>query len=272
MSPRNRGRSGFTLIELLVVIAIIAILIGLLLPAVQKVREAAARMSCTNNLKQLGIAVHSYHDANNAFPGYPYGASWIRQTLPYVEADNAAKAGGSQYVFKFLQCPSDANNTGTAYGGSWGVTSYLCNTGRAYSDYARGGDTGVMGLYPGAKVTLTGIPDGTSNTLAIGERPPQNSLYYGWWAYPDFDSYMWTINDSSSPSTTGSSGKCVFPAYFSPGKFTNDCDVNHFWSGHTGGGNFAFCDGSVRFVSYSNGTTVLPQLATRAGGEVLPNY
>src|SRR6266849_5754579 len=121
---RRQHRRGFTLIELLVVIAIIGILIALLLPAVQKVREAAARMQCSNNLKQLELGLHNFHDANKRFPG-GYGSNmvaWTTQVLPYIEQDNLLKqaqqpfTGGTIYqnpvwgvqVILF-QFPSDPN-------------------------------------------------------------------------------------------------------------------------------------------------------------------
>ncbi|MCI0462748.1 MAG: DUF1559 domain-containing protein [Gemmataceae bacterium] len=131
---RISHRSGFTLIELLVVIAIIAVLIGLLLPAVQKVREAANRMSCQNNLKQLGLALHDFHDVNNSFPPARIddGATWATHILPFIEQDNMHRAfdylkpwpdqpnkAALQVPVKTFICPSRRSPM-LSVGGDWG--------------------------------------------------------------------------------------------------------------------------------------------------------
>jgi len=310
---RGEFRSAFTLIELLVVIAIIAILIGLLLPAVQKVREAAARTQCMNNLKQQGLALHNYHDVNEylpqgqrpwANPGVttaPYEGSWtwMAYILPFVEQDNLARqaktfatGGGSNYYswynpacpvkIKTYICPADPRGGLVFAGASSGIqdqalTTYLGNSGTTATAF-----DGV--LYMGSKVKLVHITDGTSNTLLVGERPPNSNLEFGWqFAAYGYDGQgngdcVMTSNDiaianyfianySSSPNLP-----CDKPAAqkigLQPGNPLIGCDAAHYWSYHPGGAQFLMGDGSVRMITYSN-NNLLPALSTRMGGEVV---
>jgi prepilin-type N-terminal cleavage/methylation domain-containing protein/prepilin-type processing-associated H-X9-DG protein len=208
MSHAGR-RPGFTLIELLVVIAIIAVLIGLLLPAVQKVRDVANRIYCTSGLKQIGLALHHYHDTQGTFPPaiaehlrgdrFPW-VSWLARILPYVEQPalyaNMVAAFQSQghhpdpfwnpphqgfsTVLPLYRCPSDARQyAATAVadpGGTFTVafTGYLGVSGRNLRSL-----DGV--LHWNSRVALRDITDGASNTVVAGERPPSWDLVFGWW-------------------------------------------------------------------------------------------
>jgi prepilin-type N-terminal cleavage/methylation domain-containing protein/prepilin-type processing-associated H-X9-DG protein len=316
--PPFHRRSAFTLIELLVVIAIIAILIGLLLPAVQKVREAAARMKCSNNLKQIGIAAHSYHDAYGRLPeAYTAanGLSWHVNILPYIEQDNlyrlfdlvspsinhtAANRNNPHGLRKIAtyQCPScplteqafgAPNNTnGTSdlippttgqpaaiahYYGVNGPRGTNPSTGTAYATGTalhEGVPAATSGLFQrDAKVTMTSIPDGTSNTLMVAEMawvsPTYGTRYRSW--VRGGEEYAGIV--TGRPSFVVSGRNVTNPIN---GIFTANLIVPYndmpFGSMHTGGMNAGFGDGSVRFLRQSISMAEYRALASRDGGEI----
>jgi prepilin-type processing-associated H-X9-DG protein len=287
------------LIELLVVIALVAILAGLLLAAVQKVRAAADWAACQNNMRQLGLALHMAHGSDGGFPAgtkparqtepYPL-LHWHAELLPYLEQGALWEAVIAGYqvpprsgrpthptratVISLFTCPSDARGRVAwlvpRYGRAFRValTSYLVNYGTDYRTR-----NGV--LYYDSRVGITDVSDGTSQTILVGERPSSADLVYGWW-----HSGIGQALTGSLDSTLGArelNGVRRIPGYaqcergpyhFRPGRIDDYCSAYHFWSLHPGGANFLFADGSVRFLRY-DADPILPALATRAGGEAV---
>ena len=296
-----RSRAAFTLIELLVVIAIIAILIGLLLPAVQKVREAANRAACSNNLKQIGLALHNYHDHAGSFPpGYQCprpqtdpnytapGWGWAALLLPDLEQDTLSRTiafnlpieapvndAARTAVLKLFVCPSDtstgvftiydkngiplAQAATNSYAGSFGVGVDL--------DEELDQHNGIFSR--NNPVRLTDIPDGTSNTIAVGERA---SL---------FTQTAWAgaVNNGTTRVTPGAPTRNTTAVEESPTQALAhvavhtlndpDSDPEDFFTPHTGAGQFLFADGSVRPVRRGVALSVFQALATRNGGETV---
>ncbi len=301
MNVRIRG--GFTLIELLVVIAIIGILIALLLPAVQSAREAARQMQCTNNLRQLMMAMHVYHEARESFPlgsglsrGEPQGnLGWHVWILPQLEESGAYETlnpgpGGGQgslepskrwipgYICPSAPKPINDWSGSSVYKGTnyTGVTGAGLTSRRNLED-SHCGDCSTDGmLFPNSGVRAADIKDGASNTLAIGERTYQMRPWSSgnWWvgtlpAVTKICSHStknvrWPLN--ADPAEIG-----YYVADGSaPGPRTMLFNDFPFDSKHTSGANFAFADGSVHFVNESIGFSIYQRLAMIADGEVNP--
>jgi prepilin-type N-terminal cleavage/methylation domain-containing protein/prepilin-type processing-associated H-X9-DG protein len=293
-----RHRAGFTLIELLVVIAVIAVLIGLLVPAVQQVRASAARSQCQNNLKQIGIALQGYHDSYKVFPpGYTSGVSagndtgpgwgWASYILPQIEQQttyssitfsqpieaSVNKAARTTSIAVYL-CPADgAQPTWTVQTHSLAgaVTGTICTiaTGNYIGNFGIS-EPGVDGegiFFRNSNVAIKDVTDGTSNTMMAGERSQH-------WAESTWVGAVTGATEIPPPESpaqfeVANSASAILGHTFegTGGPGTYDTEANGFASAHAGGALFVFVDGHVAFLRTDMDHNLYKALSTRAGGE-----
>ncbi len=283
-------RTAFTLIELLVVIAIIAVLIGLLLPAVQKVREASNRTKCSNNLKQQTLALHNYALSFGQFPPayvnsppspYDYlpGWGWGMLILPFVEQDPLYKSfnyppalfgGGAnpapptpltQTPLAIYRCPSDIGPALNTFRNNHATSNYraVCGPDNAGGFFITNQDRGGV-MWQNSKIRITDIPDGTSSTLAIGECM-FDEVTTKWAAI--WPGMVGTLTAGSVMIS------CVMWQVDDQSAQINGTAPQAFSSRHPGGAFFGFCDGSVRFFREGGNIQNLKWLAGRNDGQVV---
>ncbi len=321
-TSRPGSQNGFTLIELLVVIAIIAVLVAILLPAVQQAREAARRTTCRNNMKQLGLAMHNYHDTHQTFSfGWDqHGMGWSAMILPQIEMSNVydmlsfvesgvgnwnnlGSAGNQKVVgivIPVFRCPSMAQPE-TVYDPGHQTervpASYrACASGTAIYDWDNYTPAGAEWLYSspqngifyGASSTsMRDITDGTSNTVLLGESYTDNDFEQDRmkpdvWYIGSYQIDAWDIKADGTPTSNALSGSNEFSEFVgSMGAPLNSRKLAwtsgsqkqiSFGSYHIGGGNLAFADGSVRFVSENVDFDLYKKLGTKSGGEVVSDF
>jgi prepilin-type N-terminal cleavage/methylation domain-containing protein/prepilin-type processing-associated H-X9-DG protein len=305
-SPRCRRRTGFTLIELLVVIAIIAILIALLVPAVQKVREAAARIQCANNMKQIGLGMHNYADVWKALPpsrttgtvatapNFPYQHSWSAALLPYIEQtntfnlydykanwDDPVNYPAIQTYMVIFNCPSTPNQprqdmtivAQPSCGDYHAMNAIKWFVGINCFGYVginanTPDDIRLVGGMMRDEVTpLIQITDGTSNTILVAEDAGRSPFYNAFYQICDPVGEQGGWADPNGAFSLDGSN----PDGSIPGACPLNCSNNsEIYSWHPGGANVVFADGSVHFLTSDMGLCALAALVTRAAGELPP--
>lgn len=290
---QEMARSAFSLVELLCVVGISSILLSLTIPAVQEVRESARRLKCSNNLRQIGVAIHNFESVHKRLPTGHEGQDdqfpfqpWIPKLFPFLEQQSLTEEIESAYrisrnpfdrrvhqafsrVMPAIACPSDSrvSESHVSRGVRVALTSYVGVNGTSYQR-----KDGVFFFQ--SRIRFSDVTDGLSNTLAVIERPPSSDFFFGWWyagaansLIGSHDSSVGT-SDLNDLSVNHVGSFCPRGPYRLQRRKLQDaqCGIFHPWSLHRVV-NALRADGSIDALSYDTSPTVLDALSTRAGGE-----